>query len=173
MRRCQKSMCMPAPQKPKDLTTSKHVLLFVMRAEKPNVRTRASKYAKILDGFARDGVKVSEVPERIKALGGVEAAYAHFVAVERGLQIVDADDDETEEERPLSLQKGGLRVSRGGDDDKVQGAPIDVETGSPSENSLGTAVGSRRRMPSFDPERSLIVEVEPDALEAILDAGTT
>ncbi len=136
-------------QKPRDLTTSKHVLLFVMRAETPNVRTRASKYAKIVDGLARERVGVNQVPERIKALGGVEAAYAHFLAAERGLQItVDADDEATEDERPLIPRKAGLRAARGGNADKVQ-----------SE--------------SFDLERCLIVELEPDALEAILDAGTT
>jgi hypothetical protein len=159
-------------QKPRDLTTSKHVLLFVMRAETPNVRTRASKYAKIVDGLARERASVSQVPECIKALGGVEAAYAHFVTVERGpTQItVDADDEKTENERPLIPRKGGMRAARGGNDDKVQG---DVEAESTSENSLGTAVGERRRMPSFDPERCLIVELESDALEAILAAGTT
>ncbi len=45
-------------QKPKDLTTSKWVMLFVMQATTTNDRIRASKYAKILDGFTRDGVKV-------------------------------------------------------------------------------------------------------------------
>ncbi len=157
-------------QKPKDLTTSKWVLLFVMQAEKPNVRTRASKYAKIVNGFTRARVRADRVPERIKALGGVEAAYAHFLAVERGLRItVAADDQATDDRRPLTPRKGGLRAARGGNDDKVQG---DVETESPSKNSLGTAVGGLRRMPSFDPERDLIVELERDELEAILDAGT-
>ena len=73
-------------QKPKDLTTSKWVLLYVMRAETPNARTRASTYAKILDGFARKKVRADQVPERIKKLGGVEDAYDHFLAEERGLQ---------------------------------------------------------------------------------------
>ncbi len=50
-----------------------------MRPETPNDRTRASKYAKILDGLARDGLRASEVPERIRALGGIEEAYLHFV----------------------------------------------------------------------------------------------
>ncbi len=158
-------------QRPKDLTTSKWVLYFIMRAETPNVRTRASKYAKILDGFARKRVRADKVPERIKALGGVEDSYAHFLAVERGLQkTVDADDEETEVERPLTPRKGGLRAARGRNDDEVQG---DVETESTDENSLGTSVGGRWHMPRFDPERCPIVELEPDALEAILDAGTT
>ena len=73
-------------QKPKGLTTSKWVLLYLMRAETRNARTRASTYAKILNGFARKKVRADQVPERIKALGGVEAAYDHFLAEERGLQ---------------------------------------------------------------------------------------
>ena len=51
-------------------------------------------------------------------------------------------------------------------DDKVQG---DVETESSSANSRGL---SRRPIPSFDPERCLIVELEPDEIETIRDAGT-
>jgi hypothetical protein len=73
-------------QKPKDLTSSKHVLLFVMRAETPDDRALASKFAKIVDGFARGGVRASQVPRRVNALGGVEAAYQHFVAVEHESQ---------------------------------------------------------------------------------------
>src|SRR5271165_1265597 len=38
-------------QKPKGLTTSKWVLLYVMQAKTRNAGTRASTYAKILDGF--------------------------------------------------------------------------------------------------------------------------
>ena len=58
-------------QKPKGLTTSKWVLLYVMRAETRNARTRASTYAKILDGFARKKVRADQVPQRIKKLGGI------------------------------------------------------------------------------------------------------
>jgi len=131
-------------QKPRDLTTSKWVLLYVMRAETPNVRTRASKYAKILNGFARAGVRVGQVPQRIKALGGVEAAYAHFLAAGRRRQFgVAADDEATEGQRTLSPRKGGLRAARGGNDDKVQG---DVETESPPRTVAAlrlAVVGSR------------------------------
>jgi hypothetical protein len=151
-------------QKPKGLTTSKWVLLFIMQAKTPNDRTRASTYAKILDGFARKKVRADLVPERIKKLGGVEAAYDHFLAEERGLQT-----DETEGQRPLALRKVGLRAVRGGNGDKVQG---DVETESPSENSRGAAFDGRRHMPSLDPKRHLIVELEPEELEEIRTAGT-
>jgi hypothetical protein len=138
---------------PKDLETSKWVLLYVMRAEKPNARTRASTYAKILNGFARKKVRADQVPERIEALGGVEAAYDHFLAEERGLQTT----------------KGRRRAARGWNDDQVQS---EVETSSPSENNRGAAIDGGRHMPVFDPERHLIVELEPDELEVILTAGT-
>ncbi len=153
-------------RKPKGkLKTSKPVLLFLMRAETPNDRTRASKYAKILNGFARANVRADQVPGRIKTLGGVEAAYDYFLAEERGLQPV-----ETEGRRPPIRRKVGLRAVRGANDDKVQG---DVETESSSANSRRAAIGSRRYMPSFDPERHLLVELERGALDAILAAGST
>jgi hypothetical protein len=141
-------------QKPKDeLKTSKHVLLFLMRAETRNARTRASTYAKILDGFARKKVRADQVPGRIKALRGVEAAYDHFLGEERGLQTA----------------KGRRRAARGGNDDKIQG---EVEMASSSENSRGAGIDNGRPTTSFDPERHLIVELEPDEREAILSAGT-
>jgi hypothetical protein len=157
-------------QKPKGLTTSRWVLLYLMRAERPNVRTRASKYAKIIDGFARAGVRADRVPGRIKGLGGVEDAYAHFLAAERGLRSTVARHDETTQDQHLAIRrKGGLRAFRGSNDDKVQG---DVEAESTSEN-LGAAIGGRRRMPSLDPERCIIVDLEPDEVQVIRAAGTT
>jgi hypothetical protein len=159
-------------QKPKKkLTTSRFVLYYIMRAETPNARARASKYAKILDGFHRDGVRVGQVPERIRALGGVEAAYAHFVAISRGVSrtTVGADDQETEDERPLTLRRAKLRASG---DAKVRGKEIDAESGSPSETRVDLAVGGRL-MHSSNSRRSLIVGIEPALLQRILDAGTT
>jgi hypothetical protein len=101
----------------------------------------------------------------------VEAAYDYFLAEERKPRIgVSADDKAKEGRRPLVPRKAALRAARGGNDDKVQG---DVETESPSENSRGAAIDGRRHMPPLDPERHLIVELEPDALDAILDAATT
>ena len=159
-------------QKPKDLTTSKWVLLFIMQAKTPNVRIRASKYAKILDRFTRDGVKVGQVEGRISALGGVEAAYEHMVATEQGraLSSADRDDEEMENEGGRIPRKGKLRASRDGDA-KVRGEQIDAETGSPSETGRDLAVSSRWLMTSIDPERSLIVELEPAQLERIVGAG--
>ncbi len=142
-----------------------------MRAKTPNDRTRASTYAKILDGFARKKVRADQVPQRIEKLGGIEAAYDHFLAAGRRPQIgAAANDDGTEGQRPLAPRKVGLRAVRGGNDDKVQG---DVEAESPSENSRRAAIDGRRHIPSLDPERHLIVELEPEELEEILTAGST
>jgi hypothetical protein len=62
-------------QKPKDPSTSKWVLLFLMRATTTYMRNRAGKYAVILDGLNQDQVEISEVAARIKELGGIDAAY--------------------------------------------------------------------------------------------------
>ncbi len=78
-------------QRPKDLTTSRWVLLIIMQAKTSNVRVRASKYAKILDQFERDGIKVAQVADRIKKLGGVEAAYRLIVAAEQRRSQASAD----------------------------------------------------------------------------------
>ncbi len=62
-------------QKPRDPSTSKWVLDFIMQARTPNVRNRAGKYAAILDGLMQDEVEISAVASRIKELGGIDAAY--------------------------------------------------------------------------------------------------
>jgi hypothetical protein len=91
-------------------------------------------------------VRADQVPGRIKALGGVEAAYDHFLAEQRG-----------------PSRKAGVRAARGGNDDKIQG---DLEMESLSENTRGAAIDGCRQ--SFDPERHLVVELEPDELDVIL-----
>ncbi len=62
-------------QKPRDPSTSKWVLYFIMQATTTNVRNRAGKYAAILDGLMQDKVEISAVASRIKELGGIDAAY--------------------------------------------------------------------------------------------------
>jgi hypothetical protein len=62
-------------QKPRDPSTSKWVLHFIMQATTTNVRNRAGKYAAILDGLMQDKVEISAVASRIKELGGIDAAY--------------------------------------------------------------------------------------------------
>lgn len=157
-------------QKPKDPSTSKWALYFAMRAKTKNVRNRAGRYAVVLDGLIREKVRPDRVAARIKEMGGIEAAYLHFLAEERGQNEVDADDEEAENAEPPIPRKGAQRTADGGNDDMVQG---EDETASPSDKSLGAANGGRRQAPSFDPERHLLVEDEPDALDALLDAGTT
>jgi hypothetical protein len=62
-------------RRPKDDSTSKWVVYFIMQTTSPNARHLATKYAEILDGLEQDQVEISEVAARIKELGGIEAAY--------------------------------------------------------------------------------------------------
>jgi hypothetical protein len=70
-------------QKPKDPSTSKWVLLFLMRAATTHMRHRAGKYAVILDGLQQDQVETGAVAARIQELGGVGAAYEAMRARKR------------------------------------------------------------------------------------------
>jgi hypothetical protein len=79
-------------QKPKDRKTSKWVLYFILQATTTNDRNRARKYAAILDGLMQDEVEISEVAERIKALGGVEAAYKAICARKCGAAVNATDE---------------------------------------------------------------------------------
>jgi len=60
--------------KPKDASTSKWVVQFIMQARTPSVRILAGKYAANLDGLMRDKVGPDDL--RIAKMEGVEAAYA-------------------------------------------------------------------------------------------------
>jgi hypothetical protein len=62
-------------QQPRDRSTSKWVLYFIMQATTTNDRKRARRYAAILDGLMQDKVEISAVASRIKELGGIDAAY--------------------------------------------------------------------------------------------------
>ena len=62
-------------QKPKDRSTTKWVLLFIMQAATSHLRKRARKFAVILDGLMQDQVEVSAVAAGINELGGIDAAY--------------------------------------------------------------------------------------------------
>ena len=71
-------------QKPKDPSTSKWVLYFIMQATTTHVRNRARKYAVILDGLMQDQVEISAVAARINELGGIDAAYEAMRVRKRG-----------------------------------------------------------------------------------------
>ena len=152
-------------QKPKVLNTSKWVLYFLMRATQSNHRARASKYAKILDELDREGVHVTKAAKRIAELGGVEATYKWMVAAEEGPAVSGAEGGDEEMESEGCSISGKLPASREVDA-KAHGEPI-----SPTETNIERAVGNGRSIPSFDPERSLIVELEGADLERVLDAG--
>jgi hypothetical protein len=60
--------------KPKDASTSKWVLLFIMQARTLMMRDLAAQYAAVLDRLLRDKVRTTDV--RVARVEGVEAAYA-------------------------------------------------------------------------------------------------
>ena len=64
----------PWGEKPRDRSTSKWVLYFIMQATTRNERILARTYAAILDGLMQDKVETSAVASRIKELGGIDAA---------------------------------------------------------------------------------------------------
>jgi len=161
-------------QRPKDLTTSRWVLLFIMRATASNDRARATKYAAILDGFRRDRVKVTQIPKRIIELGGIEAAYERMVDAKKKAPRMSNDhkDDEEIEDEGRRIHRKGELPSSGDRDAESGGEAMDVGTGS-SFDAIGTAAGDRSPMRYFDPKRVLFVELKADELAQIVDAGST
>ena len=71
-------------QKPRDPSTSKWVLLFIMQATTRRMRNLAGTYAVIVDGLMQDQVEISAVASRIQELGGVRPAYEAMRARKRG-----------------------------------------------------------------------------------------
>jgi hypothetical protein len=67
--------------KPRDASSSKWVVDFIMQARRPSVRSLASKYTAILDRLLRD--QVSPMAVRVARMEGVEAAYAVWQARKR------------------------------------------------------------------------------------------
>jgi hypothetical protein len=149
-------------QKPKDPSTSKWVLYFVMQAKTKNVRNRAGRYAVVVDGLIREKVRPDMVAARINEMHGVEAACAHFLAAELGQsEVIDADDDEMEDEALPIPQKGGQRAARGGNG---TGSP---RQSLPHDHRLSARCDGLR---SCGPRT---VSQEPSQQEAVAAAGET
>ena len=70
-------------QRPKDASTSKWVLYFIMGAKTAEVRIRATKYAVILDNYLQWDWWPEEIITSIEYEGGVEAAYEAIQARKR------------------------------------------------------------------------------------------
>ncbi len=85
-------------EKPKDASTSKWALYFVMQATTTKVRNRARRYAVLLDGLIHDKVSPGAVAARVKAMGEVEEAYDVLLNArsrrdrEKTLRILDDND---------------------------------------------------------------------------------
>lgn len=119
----------------------------------------------------REEVRPNLVAARIKRMVEVEDAYLRLRGAEHGEDEVaaDPDDDELEHEGQPMSRRGERRAARAGNDDGAQG---EGETKLPSQRRPGAANGSCLRLPS-DPERHLLVEHEPEELQAVLAAGAT
>jgi hypothetical protein len=65
----------PPWRRPKDDSTSKWLMYFIVQARSPEVRHLAGTYAEILDGLQQDQVEIGAVAARIKELGGIKATY--------------------------------------------------------------------------------------------------
>ena len=90
-------------QKPRDPSTSKWLLYFIMQATTTNHLAR--KYAAILDGLMQDQVEISAVAARIKELGGIDAAYeaiASKPSPNRGHQVQGGPLGKSASSRPAS-----------------------------------------------------------------------
>jgi hypothetical protein len=65
----------PPWRRPKDDSTSKWLMYFIVQARSPEMRDLACKYAEILDGLQQEQVEIGAVAARIKELGGIKATY--------------------------------------------------------------------------------------------------
>ena len=92
-------------QTPKDPSTSKWLLYFIMQATTPNAGNLADKCAVILDGLMQDNVEDSAVAARIEELGGIGAAYAAIASKpspNRGHQVQGGPLGKSASSRPAS-----------------------------------------------------------------------
>jgi hypothetical protein len=92
-------------QKPKDPSTSRWALYFIMQARTPNACDLADKKAVILDGLMQDKVEDSAVAARIEELGGIGAAYeaiASKPSLYRGHQVQGGPLGKSASSRPAS-----------------------------------------------------------------------
>lgn len=157
-------------QKPKDRRVSKWALYFIMQATTRNVRNRAGKFAVILDGFAQMHVPVREVAQRIKALGGVEAAYEAMRARQRG-DAMDPSAEKSDEES----KRGSLAAAEHGADDHDEIAQGENDSDSLPEwarpsNHEDTRQREQSLQRSIDLNHSLVVELPDADLDRILNA---
>lgn len=65
-----------ARQKPKDDKVMKAVVMFAMKAMSKHHMSRVTKTASVLESLAKQGVKATEVANRLKEGGGIEKMYA-------------------------------------------------------------------------------------------------
>lgn len=156
-------------QKPKDASRSKWALYFIMQAKTPNVRSRAGRYAVVLDGLIGDDVAPNAVAARIKDMGGVEEAYEAF----RGHSRNDApeetghgdDSDAAGDEAWVEDEEACA------DDEGAEGSVGPTVSGRPALRSSGAGDHTVSRAREIDLENAVLVDSENDLLGKIRDIG--
>jgi hypothetical protein len=91
-------------RRPKDASTSKWVMYFIMQATAPNVRNLAGKYAVILDGLKQNQVEIGAVAARIKELGGIDAAHEAMRARTTRRESCVTQDSQNKSTPPMALK---------------------------------------------------------------------
>jgi hypothetical protein len=92
----------PPWRRPKDASTSKWLMYFIVQARTPDARELASKYAEILDGLQRDQVEIGAVAARIKELFGIEASYQAMRARTTRHESCVTHDTQTKRTPPMA-----------------------------------------------------------------------
>jgi hypothetical protein len=147
-------------QRPKDASRSKWVMYFIMQATTTNVRSRAGRYAVLLDGLIREKVRPDTVAARIKDMRGVEAAQEAMRARKRGKADKGQDCDEEAE----------ADHDDAGDAEVGNDAEVSLTGRSALKSSrTGDRVVSGTRKINLD--HALVIEPADDILKRILDAG--
>jgi hypothetical protein len=150
-------------QKPKDASSSKWILYYIMRATTTNVRSRAGRYAVILDRLIGENVRPDKVATRIDEMGGIEAAYEAFRGSSRAAEPDETrhgDDADSEDEE-----------ARAGDDNEDGDSAGRTISGRPALRSSGAGDRAFSRAHKIDLDHALVVDSENDLLDKIRDVG--
>ena len=98
-------------QKPKDPSTSKWLLHFIMQATTPNAGNLADKCAVILDGLMQDKVDDSAVAARIEELGGSVPRTRRLRASRRPTAVIRCKAGRLESQRAVDRRRRRRRDS--------------------------------------------------------------
>lgn len=160
------------PKKGDQSDALRHVAVFITNAKNTARYNRAFKYARALECYVTEGVDPADVPDRLKADGGIEALYERATALRP--------------RRSAAAPKSGSGAKRSGDEDRRSpdwgGDDREDEDADgwddPSEDS-DDAEGEPERKPqkpkagrkpaSLSQVATLNLEIDPSDLEDVLD----